>query len=84
MQLYIRFFLLILVDIGAFVCSTINHYQIGQILSAVVFSVHLFTMISDAIMRCTKTKGSARSLIRFLTTVSFKVLGILVILVFIL
>lgn len=54
-------------DIGAYVCSRVNRYKVGEILSASVFTVHLLTMITDAIMRCTKTKGFLRSLVRFFT-----------------
>jgi hypothetical protein len=56
-----------MVDIGAYLCSLYNRYKVGQILSISVFSVHLATMLADAIMRCTKTKGVIRSLVRFFT-----------------
>lgn len=39
----------------------------GEIVSASVFAVHSLTMLTDLIMRCTKTKGIIRSLVRIFT-----------------
>ena len=61
-----------MVDIGAFVCSRYNRYRVGEYLSGSIFGIHLATMLADAIMRCSKTKGVIRSIVRFFTVKSLK------------
>jgi hypothetical protein len=49
------------------VCSRVNRYWAGVWISLIVFFIHVGTMLTDALMRCTKKKGVIRSLVKFFT-----------------
>jgi hypothetical protein len=67
-----------LIDVGAFLCSWVNVYYVGQIISLVIFLFHLLTFVSDIIVRSCKVKGRFRSVTKLATVTSSKLLTHLV------
>eukprot|EP00347_Sterkiella_histriomuscorum_P010708 403375230 len=56
-QFYVSFILIIMFDIATYVLCTHNMYEEGKYFSGIVAIFHIFTLLSDILMRLLKKKG---------------------------